>query len=482
MRHRNFTYVLVAIGVFCVIAAQAPKVFADRGKHGSLRIPSIKSSSIVRVVDPLNPDPSQRLYGTLDMMDLVKVSGEKIVVIAHEIFPPRVPGGPGQLDAIFPDAYDGLNRGLGLGAVSAWDLKTGEFRFLIPPKNTFELEPYDENMHTSGTDGVRATDWGTALIAEEWSQSDGRAGHILEVDPLTGQMSRVKAMGAFSHEGIAIQKVKGNYVFYQGDEQRGGGVHADGTRRRGGAIYRFIPNRKPRAFGELQANGGALQAFDFAARQWVTVPEAVVAANDANVIRHWADSNLSPVSLWERPEDIEYDPVGGNLYIAVTEKSCTFDPTTAQCAPGSELDGARNPAGHVVRLNPETGSWSIFVDADRVNAQLEIEDPVFGNPDNLVLDHEGRLYIAQDGGDPNDSIWIATPDKDGDGVADHFQRFLNLADAGLGVPADSGEPTGFLFLNEKTLLVNFQGGSRPADFGPNPISRIIRIELGGTDE
>jgi secreted PhoX family phosphatase len=201
---------------------------------------------------------------------------------------------------------------------------------------------------------------------------------------------------------------------------------------------------------------------------------------------------LSPISLWERPEDFEYDHANDNLYFAVTEKSCIVD--GGRClvdANGNTVDlngnpvsfdGARNRAGHVIRLNPDEGDWSVFVDADTVNSQLAIPDPIFGSPDNLVLDHEGRLYIAQDGGNPNDSIWIATPDKNKDGVADHFQRFLNMTDAGLGVPADSGEPTGFLFLDEKTLLFNWQGGSRPDDFGPSPVSRIMMIELGGTEK
>jgi secreted PhoX family phosphatase len=107
---------------------------------------------------------------------------------------------------------------------------------------------------------------------------------------------------------------------------------------------------------------------------------------------------------------------------------------------------------------------------------------VFGNPDNLGLDSEGRLYITQDGGSPNDSIWIATPDKNKDGVADHFQRFLDMADANLGTEEDQGEPTGFLFLNEKTLLFNWQGGDRPTDFGANPRSRIMMLELGGSSK
>jgi secreted PhoX family phosphatase len=217
-----------------------------------------------------------------------------------------------------------------------------------------------------------------------------------------------------------------------------------------------------------------------------------VDANNPDVIRCWADSTLSPISLWERPEDLEYDHVSGNLYIAITEKSCIV--VAGQClvdAGGNTVDGngdpvsfdgVNNAAGHIVRLNPDTGDWSILVDADTANAQFGIQSPLFGKPDNLVLDHEGRLYIAQDGGNPNDSIWIATPDKDGNGVADHFQRFLNMTNAGLGVPADSGEPTGFLFLDEKTLLFNWQGADRPTDFGPNPISRIMMIELGGTEK
>lgn len=511
MRVKKLKTIAAAMALSCLTLVQ-PGLQEAYSNPGSSQVPTILSSEVVNVVDPFNPDLTERLYGTLDMMELVETRGEKIVVIAHEVFPSGTQGQAGNIPGFpltSPDTYDGVNRGLGLGAISAWNLKTGEFSFLIPPKNSAASEPYDENKHTSGTDPVKATPWGTALSGEEWSQArsttfgtPARGGHILEVDPLQpGQLSRIKVMGSFSHEGIAIQKVPGNYIIYEGDEQRGGGTWsnvpavpgfacANGTARRGGAVYRFIPDKKPEKFGDLQANGGTLEAFDFLQKQWVTVPQDVVNANNPDVIRCWADTTLSPISLWERPEDFEYDHVSGNLYFAVTEKSCNVD--AGQClvdANGNTVDlngntvsfdGARNRGGHVIRLNPDTSDWSVFVDADTVNAQLGISNPVFGNPDNLVLDHEGRLYIAQDGGSPNDSLWIATPDKNGDGVADHFQRFLNMTDANLGVLTDSGEPTGFLFLNEKTLLFNWQGGDRPTDFGPNPLSRIMMIELGGS--
>ena len=77
----------------------------------------------------------------------------------------------------------------------------------------------------------------------------------------------------------------------------------------------------------------------------------------------------------------------------------------------------------------------------------------------------------------NDSIWIATPDNNGDGVADKFQRFLNMTSANLGVAANTGEPTGFLFLNDQTLLFNFQGKIRSGDFDGLPESRIMVIQL-----
>ncbi|HXG49899.1 MAG TPA: alkaline phosphatase PhoX [candidate division Zixibacteria bacterium] len=478
----------------------------------SPRVPTVSATRVLKVVNPSDPDPASRLYVTLDMMDLVKVKGERIVVMAHEIFPSGTQGQQGDIPGFplaSPDDYDGVNRGLGLGAISAWNLKTGEFSFLIAPKNTAVDERYDENKHTSGTDPVKATPWGTVLSGEEWSQAPSatfntpaRAGHILEVDPLRpGALSRIKAMGSFSHEGIAIQRLPANYAIFLGDEQRGGGAWsavprvesftcADGTPRRGGAVYRFIPGRKPEKFGDLQANGGTLAAFDFLARRWLPIPADVVAADNPDVIRCWADTNLSPISLWERPEDFEFDDNTGNLYIAVTEKSCVVD--AGRClvdAAGNTVDaggnpisfnGARNRAGHVIRLNPDTGDWSVFVDADTVNAQLRILAPVFGNPDNLGLDNEGRVYISQDGGNPNDSLWIATADKNGDGVADHFERLLDMADANLGLGADTGEPTGFLFLDEKTLLLNWQGSDRQDDFGPAPISRILEIRLGGS--
>jgi hypothetical protein len=55
-----------------------------------------------------------------------------------------------------------------------------------------------------------------------------------------------------------------------------------------------------------------------------------------------------------------------------------------------------------------------------------------------------------------------------------------MTDANLETEENEGEPTGFLFLDNKTLLFNWQGGDRVDDFGAAPRSRIMMIELGGS--
>lgn len=52
-----------------------------------------------------------------------------------------------------------------------------------------------------------------------------------------------------------------------------------------------------------------------------------------------------------------------------------------------------------------------------------------------------------------------------------------MANANLGVATNSGEPTGLLFLNDQTLLFNFQGKIRSGDFDGQPESRIMVIQL-----
>jgi secreted PhoX family phosphatase len=91
-----------------------------------------------------------------------------------------------------------------------------------------------------------------------------------------------------------------------------------------------------------------------------------------------------------------------------------------------------------------------------VNAPADFEWP-----DNLVLDHSGNLFIAEDpGGDfasgkrRGDDVWRAAPSADGVSRSPSVTRFLSLTDC-------DAEPTG-IYLNSRSdmffLDIQHRGG------------------------
>jgi hypothetical protein len=79
----------------------------------------------------------------------------------------------------------------------------------------------------------------------------------------------------------------------------------------------------------------------------------------------------------------------------------------------------------------------------------------FRNPDNLANGPDGRLWISEDNA-PGD-IWVAEPDRDGDGYSDLVELFASLRDAG-------GEPSGIYFgRNPARLFVSIQHSSTGND-------------------
>ena len=85
------------------------------------------------------------------------------------------------------------------------------------------------------------------------------------------------------------------------------------------------------------------------------------------------------------------------------------------------------------------------------NVANERDMPNYGlaSPDNLASDPQGNLWIVEDN-EPAD-IWVAGPDRDGDGVADSVSLFATLTTLGA-------EGTGIYFppTMPNTLMVNVQ--------------------------
>lgn len=286
------------------------------------------------------------------------------------------------------------------GAVSVMDRRDGSARVLVQRRDWEAL------------DGIVRTPWGTLLVGEETGAvklpdpevPQARHGLVYEIS-LDGP-TRVKTvtarplLGAMSHEGIALDDRGWVYLV---DEYAAGG------------IYRFVPDRH----GDLSS--GELYALVLDAdgtertgpAHWLKLERAAVQVSAR------AAAAAAGASTWNRPEDLER--IGDTLYVAVTGEHSVLAVSLGE--------------------RPRVSRFVSPANADRPGA-------TFRQVDNLAAGPDGRLWMIEDN-IPSD-IWVADPDRDGDGTADRVRLFASFNDG-------AAEGTGIYFGQAPhTLFVNLQ--------------------------
>jgi hypothetical protein len=368
--------------------------------------------------DPVNP--------------LVLPAGFKQTIIASE---------PAFADAIDmntenetgPDAGRYLYRPSegAISEVSVTDLLTGVTKRLA-------FRPDWESFDASAW-----TPWGTLLVGEEASIQqkpdpdfpNAKGGLMYEIfltpgDPTTAQKIVARpALGAKAHEGTRIDKR--GYVY---------GISENNP----GFIFRFIPDThgdlsSGRLFALKITNPTGDRTGD---AEWLPLDRAAVRI-DAN-----AAAAAAGATGYNRPEDIEIGTSSGTsvegndvLYVALTG---TSGPTDNRII-AIELNEPNGGSDHATAF-----VW----DYVRVGLNATAE---FEMPDNLALDHDGNLFIAEDPGGSfaggkrkGDDIWLATPGVGKHAPAALVTRFASLTDC-------TAEPTGlYVDLRRNRLFVNVQ--------------------------
>ena len=302
------------------------------------------------------------------------------------------------------------------GAVSVIDLETGEAKILV------------QRADWEALDGLKWTPWGTLLFAEETLARQGvdpdyplaEAGLLYEAtldpqDPSTATGVEARpALGSLSHEGIGIDSEGNVYVI---DEFSAGG------------IYKFVPDRR----GDLSE--GQLYVLKVDDTSLVTNPDRVGPAKWIALDRDdvQIDAQAAAVSVggtsYGRPEDVE---IRSNvMYVAITSENRVL---------AIDLQGQNPVVSNFVKagVNVPGGSSGL------------------ANPDNLVFDAHGNLYVIEDNL-PGD-IWCAIPDdKNKDGYSDKVVLFASLSTPG-------SEPTGGYFgKDQHVMYINVQHASTGND-------------------
>jgi secreted PhoX family phosphatase len=335
-----------------------------------------------------------------------------------------------------------------------------------------------------------------------------RFGWIVEIDPYdpASMPKKRTALGRFRHEAATIVARDGQpVVAYMGDDQ---------TLQ---YVYKFVSSRAyvaadPAANADI-LDEGTLSTARFAddgTGEWLPLVHGQGPLTSENGFNDQGDvvidarraAKLLGATETDRPEDVETDPITSRTYIA-------FTGGTDRKEKGPVSPRAPNMRGHILEilapgadgdrdhLSP-TFNWDILLLAGHPEAEINAQGKYgpglsdagyFAQPDNLVFDPKGRLWIATDGADEiglADGLWACCVTGPERATTRHF----------FSVPM-GGEMTGPCFTPDgETLFVSIQhpgqGGDAsfdapsirwpaPADstMPPRPSVVVITREGGG---
>ena len=193
-------------------------------------------------------------------------------------------------------------------------------------------------------------------------------GWVVEIDPKGGTAKKHIALGRFAHECCTLFQLNDNrIVAYSGDDKNN--EH----------LYKFISS-KPNSLKE-----GTLYVADTINGKWLALDwenqsllkskfkdqtEVLVRAREA--------SKLLGATELNRPEDIEIDPITGNIFVSLTNNK-----------PKGDYHGS------ILKIEENNGEF----DSLNFNASTYIaggEKNGFSCPDNLAFDFSGNLWITSD--------------------------------------------------------------------------------------
>jgi secreted PhoX family phosphatase len=284
-----------------------------------------------------------------------------------------------------------------------------------------------------------------------------RFGWVVEIDPQNPKAKPVKrtALGRVKHEGADVVVGKNNrVVVYMGDDERFD------------YIYKFVSSgdwRRMRANGKSPLDEGTLYAAKFNADgtgTWLELsprnPALASWTIDKILVQTRQAADAVGATKMDRPEWISTAPDGwsyGTLTNNTRRTAAQVDAANPQ---------ANNADGHIIRWKDAdkhvglTFEWNVFAVSNQV---FDDGGQMYGSPDGIWVDPDGRVFIQTDGTQPggnNDQMVVADPKSrtfkriftgvkgcEVTGVAvtpDRKTMFVNLQHPGDGDPKNSNFP------------------------------------------
>lgn len=264
----------------------------------------------------------------------------------------------------------------------------------------------------------RWKDYGLGFSYYGWHQFDkrfdmqqepnepNRFGWVVEIDPYDPQSTPIKrtALGRFAHENVAFrQAADGRVACYSGDDARFE------------YIYKFV-TRDPWDGSPGPQHGALLDQgvlyvaqFDADNRgEWLPLifgENGLTAENgftdQADVLIHArAAADQLGATKMDRPEWITVHPHSGEVFVSLTNNNQRGE--SGETAADAANPRDQNLFGHLLRFSEQDAAdrffdWEVFVLAGgKSGHQSTINGDIFANPDGLMVDPRGVLWVQTD--------------------------------------------------------------------------------------